>query len=303
VFPQAIGLAATFDAALIGKVGETVGTEARARFNPHQNADSERYAGLTIWSPNINIFRDPRWGRGQETYGEDPFLTGQIGAAFVRGIQGPDGFYLRASATAKHFAAHSGPESIRDGFNSKVTAHDLADTYLPAFHTLVTEGHVSSIMCSYNAISGTPACGNENLLVKTVRGQWGFTGYMVSDCDAIDEITAYLHYTPDHAHGTADALKAGIDLDCGNTYKHLREAVDQKLVSEENVNLSLHRLLLVRLRLGMLQPASCSPYGGVTEAAVNTPESKALAQERRACFTVQLQQQAHCRGGPNGRIN
>jgi len=277
VFPQAIGLAATFDPALLHAAGETVGTEARARFNPHRAQDSPRYAGLTIWSPNINIFRDPRWGRGQETYGEDPYLTGLLGSAFVGGIQGPEGFYRRADATAKHFVAHSGPESIRDGFNSKVTEHDLADTYLPAFHALVAQGHVSSIMCSYNALNGTPTCGYEELLGQTVRGNWGSKGYVVSDCDAIGEIAEYLHFAPDQAHGAAVALRAGTDLNCGGTYFHLNEALKQGLVNESQINLALHRLLRTRLRLGMLQPANCSPYERVSAQAIDTPASRALA--------------------------
>jgi beta-glucosidase len=277
VFPQAIGLAASFDQELLKAVGETVGTEARARFNPHRDQYSPRYGGLTIWSPNINIFRDPRWGRGQETYGEDPFLTGLLGSAFVGGIQGPEGFYRRADATAKHFAAHSGPESIRDGFNSKVNAHDLADTYLSAFHALTTEAHAAAVMCSYNAINGMPACAHASLLGETMRAKWGFEGYVVSDCDAVGEITDYLHYTADSAHGAAAALKAGVDLDCGRSYNHLNQALAQGLVSTAEIDLSLHRLLRTRLRLGMLQPAGCSPYESIGEVAVDTPASRALA--------------------------
>ncbi len=277
VFPQAIGLAATFDPALVEQVGKVVGTEARAKFNPHQAADSPRYAGLTIWSPNINIFRDPRWGRGQETYGEDPYLTGLIGSGFVRGVQGPEGFYLRTNATPKHFAAHSGPESQRDGFNARVSEHDLADTYLPAFRALTGEAQAAAMMCSYNAINGTPSCANSALLEERVRKHWGFSGYVVSDCDAVDEITEYLHYTADDAHGAAAALKAGVDLDCGDTYNHLNEALQQHLIDEQDVNRALHRLLLARLRLGMLQPAACSPYAAIGADAVDTPANSALA--------------------------
>lgn len=277
VFPQAIGLAATFDPALLEQVGEVVGTEARAKFNPHQAADSARYAGLTIWSPNINIFRDPRWGRGQETYGEDPYLTAVLGSGFVGGIQGPEGFYRRADATPKHFAAHSGPESVRDGFNARVSEHDLNDTYLAAFHALTGPAHADAMMCSYNAINGTPACANKGLIEDRARKQWGFTGYVVSDCDAVDEITEYLHFTPDHAHGAAAALKAGVDLDCGRTYSHLKEALGEHLIAVQDVNRALHRLLLARVRLGMLQPASCSPYAAIGAEAVNTPQDRALA--------------------------
>ncbi|WP_420237034.1 glycoside hydrolase family 3 C-terminal domain-containing protein [Telmatobacter bradus] len=277
VFPQAIGLAATFDPALLQQVGEVVGTEARAKFNPHQNADSPRYAGLSIWSPNINIFRDPRWGRGQETYGEDPYLTSLLAGGFIRGIQGPEGFYRRADATPKHFVAHSGPESLRDGFNAQVSAQDLADTYLPAFRIVTSDAHAEAMMCSYNAINGTPACANTALIEQRVRRQWGFAGYVVSDCDAVDEITEFLHYTADDAHGAAAALKAGVDLDCGSTYQHLNESLQQNLITLHDVDQALHRLLLARLRLGMLQPVSCSPYATIAADAVDTPANRGLA--------------------------
>lgn len=278
VFPQAIGLAATADAELMERVGEVVSTEARAKFNPHLQSDSAQYAGVTIWSPNINIFRDPRWGRGQETYGEDPFLTGTLASAFIRGIQGdPGSFYRRADATAKHFAVHSGPESTRDSFNSVVTAHDLNDTYLPAFRRQLGEAHAAAVMCSYNAINGTPACANDALLNNRTRGQWGFTGYVVSDCDAVGNITGYQHFTADNEHGAAAALKAGVDLNCGWTYPHLEGALEKGLVSETDIDRALHRLLLSRLRLGMLQPATCSPYYSIAATEVDTPAHRSLA--------------------------
>jgi beta-glucosidase len=283
VFPQAIGLAATWDPALLERVGDVVSTEARAKFNSNQNADSQRYAGVTIWSPNINIFRDPRWGRGQETYGEDPYLTGLMGSNFVRGIQGeradvPASFYRKADATPKHFAVHSGPESIRDGFNSVVSQHDIADTYTPAFRALAgaNGAKAAALMCSYNAINGIPACANP-LLQNRLRDAWGFNGYVVSDCDAVDEITDYHHYTKDQAHGVALGLKAGTDLDCGNSYAHLQESLDQKLVTIDDIDRSLHRLMLERLRLGMLQPASCSPWMKIGPDEVDTPQARSLA--------------------------
>jgi len=277
VFPQAIGLAATFNPQLLHAVGEVVSTEARASFNPHAESDSLRYAGLTIWSPNINIFRDPRWGRGQETYGEDPFLTGTLATSFVEGIQAPDGFYLRADATPKHFAAHSGPEKLRDGFNSRTSEHDLNDTYLAAFRQVLTESHAAAMMCAYNAINGEPSCAHSGLLNERVRGQWGFAGYVVSDCDAVGEITDYLHFTADQEHGTALALKAGVDLDCGSSYKHLAGALQAGLITEAEINRSLHRLLLARMRLGMLQPASCSPYAAIPANAVASDAHRELA--------------------------
>ena len=281
VFPQAIGMAATWDPELVGQEATVISTEARAKFNPQQNSDSLRYAGLTIWSPNINIFRDPRWGRGQETYGEDPYLTGLLGSQFVHGIQGDAAgatFYRKADATPKHFAVHSGPESLRDAFDAKASEHDLADTYTPAFRALTgADGALSAaIMCSYNRINDVPACANP-ILQDRLRDGWGFGGYVVSDCDAVGNITEFHHYTPDAAHGAAAALKAGTDLDCGKTYAHLSEALDQKLVTLDDIDRSLHRLLLERLRLGMLQPASCSPYSKIGPDAVDTAADRALA--------------------------
>jgi len=281
VFPQAIGMAATWDAALVGEEAAVISTEARAKFNPHQNADSPRYAGLTVWSPNINIFRDPRWGRGQETYGEDPYLTGLLGAQFVHGIQGDAAggtFYRKADATPKHFAVHSGPESTRDAFDARASEHDLADTYTPAFRALTGKDGARSaaIMCSYNRINGVPACAN-SLLQDRLRDGWGFGGYVVSDCDAVGNITGYHHYTADDAHGAAAALKAGTDLDCGRTYAHLSEALDQKLVTLDDIDRSLHRLIFERLRLGMLQPASCSPYAKIGPEDVDTAADRKLA--------------------------
>ncbi|MBB5055975.1 beta-glucosidase [Granulicella aggregans] len=277
VFPQAIGLAATWDAELLHSVGDTVATEARAKFSQHARYDSPRYGGLTLWSPNINIFRDPRWGRGQETYGEDPFLTATLGTNFVQGVQGNDAFYLKANATPKHFVAHSGPEQGRDSFNAKVSPHDLADTYLPAFHEVTTQGKAAALMCSYNAISGTPSCANSSLLQARVRDLWHFNGYVVSDCDAVGNITEYQHYTADAAHGTAAALNAGVDLDCGSSYLALKQAYAQKLVTEETINRSLHRLLLARFRLGMMDPLGCSPYDSISKSDLDTTKSRALA--------------------------
>lgn len=260
VFPQAIGLAATWDAPLLLQTGEAVANEARQHFARFHGGESLRYAGLTIWSPNVNLFRDPRWGRGQETYGEDPYLTGWLGSSFVRGIQGSDHFYLRAVATPKHFAVHSGPETGRDSFNSVVSPHDLNDSYYQAFRTIVTEAHPASLMCSYNAINGVPSCASEANLTKLVRGTWGFNGYVVSDCDAVGNISSYQHYAPDLAHGAANALRAGVDLDCGRSYNALAESTAQKLVSQNEIKVALHRLLLARMRLGLLGNANCSPY-------------------------------------------
>ncbi len=283
VFPQAIALAATWDAELLQQVGETVSIEARAKFNPHTSEDSSRYAGLTIWSPNINIFRDPRWGRGQETYGEDPILTANLGSAFVAGIQGANPFYRRADATPKHFVAHSGPELGRDSFNAVVTPHDLADTYLPAFHQLTRTS--AALMCSYNAIDGTPSCAKSAFLQEKLRDQWHFGGYVVSDCDAVGNLTEFHHYTPDAAHGAAAALNAGTDLDCGHSYNALNDALAQHLVTQTTIDRALHRLLLARVQLGMplgpadapLSTTACSPYATIPATANDTPAHRALA--------------------------
>lgn len=277
VFPQAVGLAATWDPNLMQQVGDTVSTEARAKFNGHGKKDTPRYGGLTVWSPNINIFRDPRWGRGQETYGEDPFLTASLGTRFVEGVQGNDPFYLKADSTPKHFVAHSGPEKGRDGFNAVVSAHDLADTYQPAFHALLTAGNASSIMCSYNAINGTPSCANP-MLQYTVRDTWGFKGYVVSDCDAVGNLHTFQHFTKDAAHSAAASLHAGVDLDCGDTYKALEQAYQDKLVDEASINRALHRLLLARVHLGMMDAASCTPYGNINSSVLDSPEHRALAR-------------------------
>jgi beta-glucosidase len=207
VFPQAIGLAATWDAALLHDVGDVVSTEARAKFNTRTAENSPRYGGLTIWSPNVNIFRDPHWGRGQETYGEDPFLTAVLGTQFVEGLQGDDPFYVKADATPKHFVAHSGPEEGRDSFNAVVSTHDLADTYLPAFRALTINAHAAALMCSYNEIDGVPSCANQANLQDLVRERWGFTGYVVSDCDAVGNIAGYHHYAPDNAHGACGCVE------------------------------------------------------------------------------------------------
>jgi beta-glucosidase len=277
VFPQAIGLAATWDAPLLQQVGDTVSTEARAKFNARGEEDSLRYGGLTVWSPNVNIFRDPRWGRGQETYGEDPFLTATLATGFVQGLQGSDSFYRKADATPKHFAAHSGPEEGRDSFNAVVSPHDLADTYLRAFHVLTTQAKAAALMCSYNEINGIPSCASSMNLQGMVRERWGFTGYVVSDCDAVGDISAYHHYAADKAHAAAEALNAGVDLDCGNTYGALQQSIDQHLVSEATLNLSLHRLLSARVRLGMMDDRSCSPYGQIDVGEIDSAAHRALA--------------------------
>ncbi|HEY4293486.1 glycoside hydrolase family 3 protein [Luteibacter sp.] len=260
VFPQAIGLAATWDPDLLYKVGDAVSKEARARFDAiGAGRDHGRYEGLTIWSPNVNIFRDPRWGRGQETYGEDPYLTGRLAVGFVEGIQGPDSAHPRAIATPKHFAVHSGPEAGRHGFDIDVSPHDLEATFLPAFRAAVTEGHAGSAMCAYNALHGTPVCADTGLLGDILRKGWGFTGYVVSDCDAIDDMTKFHYYRPDNAGSSAAAIRAGTDLDCGFAYADLVEAVHRGDVTESVLDTSLVRLFAARYRLGELGATAMKP--------------------------------------------
>lgn len=280
VFPQAIGLAATWDKDLLGKVGEVVSIEARAKFNAVGDRDPGRYEGLTIWSPNINIYRDPRWGRGQETYGEDPHLTGALGVAFVRGIQGPDPDHPRAIATPKHFAVHSGPEAGRHGFDVDVSPQDLEATYLPAFRRAVVEGEARSVMCAYNAIHGFPACASPLLLDQTLRRDWGFKGFVVSDCDAVDDMSQFHYFRLDNAAASAAALKAGDDLNCGNAYAQLPSAVRRGDVDEATVDQAVTRVFEARAALGALYaPDPKNPYAKIGLQAVNAPGHRALALE------------------------
>lgn len=280
VFPQAIGLAATWDKDLLGKVGEVVSIEARAKFNAVGDRDPGRYEGLTIWSPNINIYRDPRWGRGQETYGEDPHLTGALGVAFVRGIQGADPDHPRAIATPKHFAVHSGPEAGRHGFDVDVSPQDLEATYLPAFRRAVVEGQARSVMCAYNAIHGFPACASPLLLDQTLRRDWGFKGFVVSDCDAVDDMSQFHYFRLDNAAASAAALKAGDDLNCGNAYAQLPTAVRRGDLDEATVDQAVTRVFEARAALGALYaPDPKSPYAKIGPEAVNAPAHRALALE------------------------
>lgn len=280
VFPQAIGNAATWDGPLLHRIGMVVSTEARAKYNDairHDNHD--RYFGLTIWSPNINIFRDPRWGRGQETYGEDPFLTATLATAFVKGIQGDDPRYFRAIATPKHFAVHSGPESTRHRANVDPTPHDLWDTYLPAFRATITEGKADSLMCAYNAIDGVPACANKMLIQQILRGDWKFQGFITSDCGAVDDFSSKIghHYSTSNETGSVAAIENGTDTDCGTEYKALTAAVHDKLIAESQLDVSLKRLFTARIKLGMFDPPSQVPYASIPFSVVNSPENQALA--------------------------
>ena len=280
LFPQAIGLAATWDPALQHQVGTIISTEARAKYNQAMRDNLHSiYYGLTIWSPNINIFRDPRWGRGQETYGEDPFLTGTMGVAFVTGLQGDDPKYFRTISTPKHYAVHSGPEPERHAFNVDVAPHDLEDTYLPAFRATITQGHADSIMCAYNAIDGAPACANKMLLQHFLRDDWHFQGFVTSDCGAISDFFTPNghHYSPDAAHASAAGVEAGTDTSCGDEYKALVDAVHQNLISEAEVDQAVKRLFTARMRLGMFDPPSQVAYAQIPFSVVDALEHRAVA--------------------------
>ncbi|HXS68508.1 MAG TPA: glycoside hydrolase family 3 C-terminal domain-containing protein [Candidatus Polarisedimenticolia bacterium] len=282
VFPQAIGMAATWDAPLIHQEASVIGIEGRAKYNDYaakHNGDSKRFAGLTFWSPNINIFRDPRWGRGQETYGEDPFLTGSLAVAFIHGLQGDDPQYMTAMACAKHFVVHSGPEPERHRFNATPPDRDLYETYLPQFEMAVREGHVAGVMGAYNSIDGVPACANSFLLTETLRKKWGFDGYIVSDCDAIHNIwnKSDHHYVDTPEEAAVVAVKAGCNLCCGRDYNALVRAVQKGLITEKEIDGALTYVLWTRFRLGLFDPPEKCPYSKIGIDQNDTPAHEALA--------------------------
>ncbi len=295
-FPQIIGMAATWDTSLVHHMGETISTEARAKYNQAMREDHhEMFFGLTFWAPNINIFRDPRWGRGQETYGEDPFLTGRMGVAFVAGLQGDDPKYLKLISTPKHYAVHSGPEPSRHQDNVDVSPHDLEDTYLPAFRATVTEAHAQSVMCAYNAIDGAPACANTMLLRDHLRDAWHFDGYVVSDCAAVADVYTGHHFAPDMAHAAAAAVKAGTDLECGfgkgQAYPALVDAVHQNLITEAEIDTALRRLFTARFRLGMFDPPSSYAYGRIPVGENNSSQHRQLSLQAARESIVLLKNQ------------
>ena len=289
VFPEPIGLAATFDIPLIHDMAIVIGTEARAKHNQALRArggHTNIMEGLDFWSPNINIFRDPRWGRGQETYGEDPFLTGRMGVAFVTGLQGDDPKYLRVVSTPKHFDVHSGPETTRHVVDVQVSKHDMEDTYLPAFRAAITEGKAESIMCAYNSVNGQPACANTFLLKDQLRGAWKFNGYVVSDCDAIVDIFSGHHYAKSMAEAAADAMKTGMDNECADfftiattnsDYLPYIDAVKQGLLTEKEIDRSLKRLFTARFRLGMFDPPEMVKYAQTPDSEIDSEAHRALA--------------------------
>ena len=279
VFPQAIGLGATFDEALALKVSSAISDEARATYNISVSEGKRmQFSGLTFWTPNINIFRDPRWGRGQETYGEDPTLTARLGVAFVKGLQGNHPKYLKTAACAKHFAVHSGPEKLRHEFNAEVSDKDLRETYLPAFKALV-DANVESVMCAYNRTNGAPCCANNYLIQNVLRKEWGFKGHVVTDCDAVTDIYKGHKFTADAASASAASIKAGICLECGEEFNALNEAVKLGMLKESEIDSALSTLLRTRFKLGMFDEKGLNPYDALDAKTINSQEHRKLAME------------------------
>ena len=293
VYPQAIGMAASFDTGMIHRIGTAISDEGRAMFQAAiDNGFYRQYGGLTFWTPNINIFRDPRWGRGQETYGEDPYLTGEMGASLVRGIQGDNPDYLKAGACGKHFAVHSGPEGLRHEFNAVVSKKDLYETYLPAFKKLVDAG-VEAIMCAYNRTDGDACCGSNMLLQKILRDQWDFKGHIVSDCWALHDIYEGHGITENAVQAAALALKSGVNVNCGDTYPFLKQAVENGMVTEGEIDASLRYLLRTRFKLGLFDPPEMNPYTSISTDVINSPEHRALAKEAALKSVVLLKNRNH----------
>ena len=285
-FPQAIGLAAMFDDELLEKLGDAAATEGRAKYNAYSKEnDRDIFKGLTFWSPNINIFRDPRWGRGHETYGEDPYLTSRLGQAYVRGLQGT-GPVMKAAACAKHFAVHSGPENLRHRFNAEVTPKDMEETYLPAFQDCVMDAEVEAVMGAYNRTNGEPCCGSKTLLADTLRGKWGFQGHVVSDCWAIRDFHEGHMVTDTPTQSVALALKTGCDLNCGDSFRCILRALREGLITEEDITIAAERLFTTRYLLGILGDGS--EFDKIPYETVECEEHLALAQEaaRKSCVLL-----------------
>ena len=271
IFPQAIGLAATFDEELMESVGDAISTEGRAKFNIQQQfGDTDIYKGLTFWAPNVNIFRDPRWGRGHETYGEDPYLTKKLAVRFINGLQGHDENYMKVAACAKHFAVHSGPEDLRHSFDAVVSPQDLEETYLPAFEACVKEAKVETVMGAYNRTNGEPCCGSEHLLKEILRDRWGFDGHVVSDCWAVKDFHENHHVTAGPVESVALAVNMGCDLNCGNIFLYLSEAVKKGMVAEEQVNKAVERLFVTRMKLGMFDDPDKVPYNTLSYEEIDS---------------------------------
>jgi beta-glucosidase len=295
VFPQVIAMSATWNPAIVKAIGAAVGDEARAKFHQtlRTKGKTDLYQGLTLWSPNINIFRDPRWGRGQETWGEDPYLTGELGTAYVKGLQGDHPKYLRAAACAKHFAVHSGPEKLRHSFNVHVSRRDLYATYLPAFKKIVVDGKVEAVMGAYNRVLDEPACASKLLIQDILRGEWSFSGHVVSDCWALTDIHEGHHCTSGPVETAALALKNGCDLSCGCTFDHLGEALEQGLISLADIDQALGRVLTTRFKLGMFDPPDQVPYAATSMAVVGSKKHRNLAYRAALQSAVLLKNKDH----------
>ena len=289
VFPQAIGLAATFDEDFIEEVADAISTEGRAKFNMQQSFDdTDIYKGLTFWSPNVNIFRDPRWGRGHETFGEDPYLTSRLGVRFVEGLQGHDENYLKAAACAKHFAVHSGPEDVRHSFNAIASKQDMYETYLPAFKACVQEAKVEAVMGAYNRTNGEPCCGSKELLIDILREEWGFEGHVVSDCWAIKDFHEGHNVTNTPVESVAMAMNNGCDLNCGNLFYYLKQAVEEGLVKEERIDEALINLFTTRMKLGVFDNKGDNPYDKIPYTVVDSKEMQELNLEAASKCVVLL---------------
>lgn len=288
VFPQAIGLAATFDEDFMEQIGDAVSTEARAKFNMQQEfGDHDIYKGLTFWAPNVNIFRDPRWGRGHETFGEDPYLTSRLGVRYIEGMQGHDEKYLKTAACAKHFAVHSGPEGMRHYFNAEVSKKDLYETYLPAFKACVQEGKVEAVMGAYNRTNGEPCCGSKTLLKDILRDEWGFEGHVTSDCWAIKDFYEGHNVTKDAEESVALAMNNGCDLNCGTLFVYLLDAVRDGLVKEERLDEALVNLFTTRMKLGVFDKADDNPYNKISYSVVDSPKMQELnLTAAKRCLTL-----------------
>lgn len=290
VFPQAIGLAATFDEDLLEKIGDVISTEGRAKYNSYaKEEDRDIYKGLTFWSPNVNIFRDPRWGRGHETFGEDPYLTSRLGVGFVHGLQGRDPKYLKSAACAKHFAVHSGPEGKRHEFDAIASPQDMRETYLPAFRACVKEAKVETVMGAYNRTNGEPCCGSKTLLTDILRNEWGFGGHVVSDCWALVDFHENHKVTHTAPESAAMAMNNGCDLNCGVTYLNLQIAVKEGLITEETIDKAVTRLMMTRMRLGLFDDTEKQPYANIPFEENDTPAHRALAYRAAKESIVLLQ--------------
>ena len=294
LFPQTIGIAAAFDEDLVGKMAETIATEARAKFNAQKKAgDRDIYKGLTFWSPNVNIFRDPRWGRGQETYGEDPYLTSRMGVRFVEGLQGEDPDYLKAAACAKHFAVHSGPEGLRHSFDAVVSKQDLYETYLPAFKACVQEAGVEAVMGAYNRTNGEPCCGSRTLLQDILRKEWGFQGHVVSDCWAVLDFHENHKVTKTPLESAAMAMNNGCDLNCGCMFPNLRDAVRGGYVDEARLDEAVTNLMECRMKLGLFEEEGSVPFDAIGYDQVDTKENRELNLEISRKSLVLLKNENH----------